>query len=358
MNKILILALSGIGDALMFTPALKLLKADMPGAQIDALVMYKGVKDMYERLPYVNKTIYFDFIKEGPLKSFAFVLGIRKKYDISINVYPSNRWEYNLINYLIGAPKRAGVTYLRKNNENLGWLNNIKIVESDTRHNVQTNILLIEELLGKKFNEELNLEFPLTDSDHAYAVKFLSENNISSNDTVVGFHPGSAVLKNHIKRRWEPEKFAELGRNLINEKGAKILIFGGPEENELKEQIKNEINLPGCFTVNSGNLAESAALMKNCSLFISNDSSLMHVAAALKLKTIAIIGPTNPSYIHPWKTEHRIVTLNLECSPCFIYSPRPLICFRDDVKFKCINELTVDMVYSESMKFMHKTSIF
>jgi heptosyltransferase-2 len=357
MNKILILALSGIGDALMFTPALKLLKAEMPGAQIDALVMYGGVKDLYERLPYVNKTIYFDFLKEGSLKSFAFVLGLRKKYDITINVYPSNRWEYNLINYMIGAPKRAGVTYLRKNNENLGWLNNVRIVESDTRHNVQTNILLVEKLLGREFNEEPDLEFPLTDADHAYARTFLSDNNLSGSNIIIGFHPGSAVLKNHIKRRWEPEKFAELGRILINEKGAKILIFGGPEENELKEKIKKEINLPDCFIISSGNLAESAALMKSCSLFISNDSSLMHVAAALKLKTIAIIGPTNPAYIHPWKTEHRIVTLNLECAPCFIYSPRPLICFRDDVKFKCIKELTVDMVYFEAVNLLQKISV-
>ncbi len=345
MTKILIIALSGIGDALMFTPALKLLKKDLPDSEIDALVMYKGVKDLYERLPYINKTIYFDFLKEGSLKSFASILGIRNKYDITINVYPSNRREYNLINYMIGAPKRAGVKYLRKDKENLGWLNNIRIIESDTRHNVETNILLVEELLGKKFNLEPELEFPLTDSDKAFADRFFEENKINERDLVIGFHPGSAVLKNHIKRRWEPEKFAELGRKLINERGAKVLIFGGPEENELKEKIKNEINLPGCFVISSGNLAESAALMKRCGLFVSNDSSLMHIAAALKLKTAAIIGPTNPAYIHPWKTEYKIVCLYLDCAPCFIYSPRPLICFRDDVKFKCIKELTVGMVY-------------
>src|SRR3972149_2394756 len=111
--KILVLALSGIGDALLFTPALKLL---------------------------------------------------RKKYDTSISVYPSNRIEYNIINFLIGAKKRAGIKYLRSNNRNLGFLNNIRVKENDSAHNVQTNIKLVEKLLNKDFTEEPSLEFPLITS--------------------------------------------------------------------------------------------------------------------------------------------------------------------------------------------------
>ena len=88
--KILILALSGIGDALMFTPALKLMRQSFPDAQIDALVMFKAVKDMYERNPDFNNVYYFDFLNQGALKSLLFVLKLRKKYDASLNVYPSN----------------------------------------------------------------------------------------------------------------------------------------------------------------------------------------------------------------------------------------------------------------------------
>jgi heptosyltransferase-2 len=98
-------------------------------------------------------------------------------------------------------------------------------------------------------------------------------------------------------------------------------------------------------------LAESAAVMKRSNIFVTNDSSLMHIASALGLKVVAIIGPTNRFYIHPWKTEYRIVSLNLACSPCFFYSPKPLKCYRDDVLFKCIKELNVDMVY-EAVKEM------
>src|SRR5690606_20443009 len=344
--KILILALSGIGDALMFTPAIKLMRSHLPDAQIDALVMFKGVKDMYDRNPHLNNVYHFDFLKEGSAASLLYMLKLRGRYDASINVYPSNRKEYNVINFLTGAKKRAGVKYLRKDKENFGPLNNVRVTEDDFQHNVVTNIKLVEKLLDTKLDVEPLLEFYLTEEDQIFAEKYLSDLSISSDDLVIGFHPGSATFKNHEKRRWEPEKFASLASKLIEEKTAKILIFGGPEEKDLRSKIKDQTNSINIFSVETKNLAQTAAVMKRCNVFVSNDSSLMHVAAALRLKIAAIIGPTNPAYIHPWKTQHKIVSLYLECSPCFIYSPRPLICFRDDVKFKCIKELGVDMVYN------------
>jgi heptosyltransferase-2 len=343
--KILILALSGIGDALMFTPAIELMRKTLPDAEIDALVMFRGVKDIYERNGNLNKVLFFDFMKEGGINSFRFLWSLRKKYDISINVYPSNRTEYNVINFMIGARLRAGAKYLRKDIRNFGWLNNVRITENDSVHNVITNIRLVGKLLDKKFDYEPGLDLQFSVDDISYAEKQLSRLNIKEDELVIGFHPGSATLKNHIHRRWDPENFAALARKLIKEKGAEILIFGGPEESELKNRISKLIDSPAGIIVESENLAQSAALMKRCSVFVSNDSSLMHVASAMKLKVVSIIGPTNPNYIHPWKTDYRIVSLNLECAPCFYYSPRPLICIRTDVKYKCIKELGVEMVY-------------
>ena len=92
--------------------------------------------------------------------------------------------------------------------------------------------------------------------------------------------------------------------------------------------------------------------MKRCNLFVTNDSSQMHIAAAMQLNVVAIIGPTNKNYIYPWKTEQKIASLNLDCSPCFFYSPKPLICTRDDVKFKCIKELKVEMVYNSAISLL------
>lgn len=354
--KILILALSGIGDALMFTPALTLLRKELPAAEIDALVMINGVKEMYEGNENINNVIYFDFIKEGFFSSLKFISSIRGKYDLSINVYPSNRKEYNVINYLTGAGKRAGVKYLKKDKQNFGFLNNIRVDENEAVHNVQTNIKLIEKILNKSFNEEPLLEFPLSEPDLSFAKDYLKNINISENDFVIGFHPGCATLKNHINRRWEPGKFASLAKLLIEKDNARILIFGGPEEDALKENISAQINSPHAFVIKTKNLTASAAVMKRCDIFVTNDSSLMHIASALSLKVAAIIGPTNRFFIHPWKTDYRIVSLNLSCSPCFFYSPRPLKCYRDDVLFKCIKEIDVDLVYEAVKELPNKVN--
>ncbi|HUX60921.1 MAG TPA: glycosyltransferase family 9 protein, partial [Ignavibacteriaceae bacterium] len=78
-----------------------------------------------------------------------------------------------------------------------------------------------------------------------------------------------------------------------------------------------------------------------------------HIASALERKVVAIIGPTNTSYIHPWKTKYKIASLNLECSPCFFYSPKPLLCKRTDLKYKCIKELEVDSLYHEVIELLN-----
>ncbi|PJC59443.1 MAG: glycosyltransferase family 9 protein [Ignavibacteria bacterium CG_4_9_14_0_2_um_filter_37_13] len=344
--KILILALSGIGDALMFTPAMQLLRSKLPDAEIDAMVMYKGVKDIYERTNLFDTVHYFDFLSAPKFSSFQFVLKFRGRYEASINVYPSNRKEYNLINFIVGAKKRAAVQYLRSDLPNLGFLNTHRIVENDSLHNVEENILLCEKLFSKKFAESPQLLFPLTKEDELFKEKYLIETGITSPDFVVGFHPGCSTLKNHAKRRWEPDKFARLGNLLVEKKGAKILIFGGTEERELQKLVKQNINSENAFVIKTQSLSQTASIMKRCNVFVTNDSSLMHIASAMQLKVVAVIGPTNTNYIYPWKTNHRVASLQLDCAPCFFYSPKPLSCKRDDIQFKCIRELEVGKVFS------------
>ena len=350
--KILIITLAGIGDALMFTPSVIKLKEFYPDSDIDVLTMFSGTENIYSGIPQINKIIYFDFLKEGIAKSLSFVFSIRGKYDISFNVYPANRKEYNIISFLIGAKKRAAVSYLRKDFANLSFLNNVISREDDSLHNVEENIKLVEKVSGKKIDNIPELFFPLSAKDEQVAQKVLNEASIKDDDLVIGYHPGCAILKNHIKRRWEPEQFSALGKKLIDDFNARILVFGGPEEKELKESVRDGINSPRAIIINTGSLSQSAAVMKRCDVFVTNDSSLMHVAGALKLKTVVAIGPTNVNYIHPWQTDYKIASLNLDCAPCFFYSPKPLTCSRTDVQFKCIRELDVKIVYGAVKSFI------
>ncbi len=352
MRKILIIALSGIGDALMFTPSIELLRKSLPSSRIEALTMFTGAKEMYERNPFIDHVHYFDFINSPKFSSLKFIMELRGKYDATINVYPSNRKEYNLISFLLGAKSRCAAKYLRKDFQNLGYLNNTRIKEADTQHNVQTNIKIIEKLLKININDEPALSFPLTEQDENVASNYLNEIKLKEKDLVIGFHPGSATLKNHINRRWAPEKFAKLAKRLITDFSASIFIFGGPEENELKNSIKNMIGLPSAYIINTKTFPQNVAIAKRCNVFVTNDSSMMHVASALKKNVVALIGPTNVNYIHPWKTNYKIISLNLDCSPCFFYSPRPLICSRNDMKYKCMKEIEVDAVYNAVIGFI------
>ncbi|MFH0736804.1 MAG: glycosyltransferase family 9 protein [bacterium] len=344
-KRILILALSGIGDALMFTPSLKVLREEYPNAQIDVLVMFNGVKEIFDRIGLADNIIFFEFLKQGGFKSLMFIFSLRRKYDISVNVYPSNRKEYNIIALLIGSKVRGAVKYLRKNFVELGYLNNTTFAENDNLHNVEENIKICELIIGKQIAEIPPLQLVLNDNDKKFAEEYIKKNELD-NKFIVGVHAGCSLLKNHINRRWEPEKFVELCKKIIDKNKFTVLLFGGPDEEELNKQIIKEVNSSGMILVKTKSLIETISVMSYCSLFISNDSGLMHIAAALQIKLLPIIGPTSLNYIKPWQCEYKAATLNLECAPCFRYSPTPLLCSRTDKQFKCIKDLSVQKVYS------------
>lgn len=350
--KILILALSGIGDALMFTPALQELRKQLPNARIDALVMYSGVKDIYSRTNFLDNIYHYNFLNSTYFSALKFISQFIGEYDISINIYPSNRKEYNVISFIIGAKNRYAIKYLRRDFLSLGFLNNQRVSEDDSLHNVEENYNLIQLLLNKSLTEQGSLIFNLTQEDVDYANNFYDEQKFSSDDLLIGFHPGCSTLKNHANRRWSAENFGKLAEKLSQNHNVKILVFGGKDETELKIQVFENSSKENIFLVNTENLAQTAAIMKRLKVFISNDSSLMHVAAAMQLKVVAILGPTNKNYIHPWKTEFRIASLDLDCSPCFHHSPKPLTCIRKDKKFKCVRDLSVDLVYQRVLELL------
>ncbi len=352
--RILVISLPGIGDSLLSTPAIGLAKQFSPGSMIDVLVMFRGSEEVFKRNKNVSDVFFFDFMKEGVIKSLRFVRSLRGKYDATLNIYPSNRKEYNIISFLIGAKKRAAVKYSHVDAREFGFLNNVRIVEDIRLHNVQENIKLFGELLNTSFSEEPGLDFPLLPEEREYAANFFSQHGIAGSSPVIGFHPGGSTLKNHINKRWPPDRFAELGKMLIERIGGRVLIFGGPEEKELQDSIAGMIGSDSALTVETRTVGQSGALIERCDIFVSNDSSLLHLSSALKRKTVLLMGPINPAHSGPWKTESQIATINLDCSPCFYYSPRPLLCSRTDVKFKCMKEMDAEPVYSRITNLLNQ----
>lgn len=342
--KILISALSGIGDALIFSPSLSLLKKKIPDCEIDMLVMFKQVAELYQNNPNINRIHLIDFLNQPKIKSFRGVMQLRKlKYDCSINVYPSNRKEYNLISYLIGAKRRIATRYNHYSFSNLHFLNTDLANESKNRHNALQNLDLIKKLIPDIKDEDAgNYEVYITGDDRNYAVDILK---IFEKDYkfLFGFHAGSAVFKGHINKRWDADKFAQLAILLNKKYNAGILIFG--TEKDVNETISNssrEITfLPFVTTLN-----QTLAFMEKCRLFVTNDSALMHLASALNIPTAAIFGYTNYKELHPWKSNHLVIRKEFECSPCFFNSPKSVKCIYKGVDmFKCIKTISVEEVF-------------
>ena len=353
--KIVIVALPGIGDALLSTPAIHLLRKNYPDAQIDLLCMFHGAKDIFINNTDINNVIYWDFLNASRMASLRFVASLRGKYDASINIYPQNRREYNLISFLIGTPKRIGVRYIRKDLQNFSWLLTHKIKENDDLHCVEENIALLR-FFNISDADDPPLQLSLPSELITWSEEWYKNQNINKETLVIGFHPGTAVFKNHVKRRWEPEKFSLLAKTLIEKHNATIMLFGGKEESELRDQINKGADNKAVM-VNTNSLMQTIALMKRCNLFVSNDSALMHVAGALQLPTVGIFGPTNETYVHPWKTNFKIVHTGIECRPCFFYSPKPLTCYRiPSEHFKCVHDISVTMVLeaTEELLKSHK----
>lgn len=351
--KILINALSGNGDALMFSPALRVLKEKILDCKIDMLVMFKSVKEMYEKNPFLNEIHFINFLKQSKLKSLADVRRLKNNnYDYSVNVYPANRLEYNLVNAFLGAKKKIAHHYIHSGFSRAEFFNDILIDEVKDRHNVLQNLDLLKPIVTDVKDEEAGrMEIFISDEGMIKADLWITENNMKDK-FLIGFHPGSSILKNHIHKRWDKNKYAELGNRLVKEYDARILLFGN--EFELNEEVKSLMNNKAIIS-STHNYMDSIARMKYCKLFISNDTAFMHSAAALQIPTVAIFAYTNYKELYPWKVDHITVRKELECSPCFYNSPEPVDCIWKGVdEYKCIKTISVDEVFNACKKLLEK----
>jgi heptosyltransferase-2 len=127
----------------------------------------------------------------------------------------------------------------------------------------------------------------------------------------IGINPGATYGS---AKRWYPEKFAEVGNYF---KDYRLIIFGGPGEEEIARDIEKNLSHPDvlnlCGRLSIKQLCEYIGGLK---LFITNDSGPMHIAAVYNVPIVAIFGPTDYTETSPWSKNYKIVTKNLECSPC------------------------------------------
>jgi heptosyltransferase II len=157
------------------------------------------------------------------------------------------------------------------------------------------------------------LELYLSSKDHDCALKILKDSDIGETDFIIGINPSATFGS---AKQWFPERFARVADRLNKTFGSKTIIFGGPADCELGANIMKMMKTFAVDLSGKTTLKEAMAIIARCRLFITNDSGLMHIAAALNVPQVAVFGSTNFAATGPWSPRARIVRSIMNCSPC------------------------------------------
>jgi ADP-heptose:LPS heptosyltransferase len=291
--KILVISMAGIGDALLATPLIHELRANFPDATIDALVLWPGSKDLLENNPHLNRVHQKNLIKSGKIEALNFLWSLRKnRYDLSINTHPQSRIHYRIAAFLAGAKVRVSHEY-----ESFGaldsWLVTGKLPQDYARHSIENNFDVLPLIGAQKKLSSHELEIFLTADEEKFAGEFFAKNKLAGKK-ILGIHVGSGGTKNLPLKRWPLKNYAGLVRRLNRERpDIHVLLFGGPDETKDHQVVLAQSNRDLTREAKTKNLRETTALMKRCAAFLSVDTALMHIAAAVKIPNqIVIEAPT------------------------------------------------------------------
>lgn len=314
--KILIIRLSSLGDIILSSPLIHELRKKYPDARID-FVVKKEYVSIVQQFPWLTTIYALDTTKgvEGIIKIRDELK--KKRYDHILDLHNNFR-SIKLRNGL------GGKIHIINKRSFKRWL----IVKT------KINLLKNEpDIIGRYFEAADDLGV----ADSGAGVTFGREFP-RSRIKKAAICPGAK----HWNKRWLPEYYVEVAKDLIS-KGYHLDFFGSAEENEYVSTIALQLpqdkvkNLCGKIS-----LAELPQKIADCSLAITNDSGLMHVAAAVGIPTIAIFGPTvrELGFMPRNKNVQVAENNNLDCRPCTTigldYCPKG--------HFKCMREIVPKIV--------------
>ena len=304
MPRILVVAPNWIGDALMAQPLL----ARLGGAEIDVIAP-EWVAPVMRRMPEVKSVIAAPF-RHGPLQlRERWALGRelkRRNYDQAF-VLP-NSWKSALVPFFAGIPRRTGYV-------------------GEARYGLLNDPRKAPEAPMSEHYARLAGNGPLSQPRLR-----VSAEEVEQAKRKFGIAARYAVLCPGAEygpaKRWP--YFAELSRQLP----VPAIVLGSQKDREASEGI-NGTDLAG-----KTSLDEAMALIAGAQFVVSNDSGLMHVAAALGRPLVALFGSSSPAHTPPASPAARVLWLHIECSPCY-QRECPL------GHFRCMKEMGVEMVLNQ-----------
>ncbi|HMO51465.1 MAG TPA: glycosyltransferase family 9 protein [Kiritimatiellia bacterium] len=359
-HRVLVVSVSGIGNTLLATPFLREFKRKFPQAALDLLVWGKSAAAPLEGSGWVDR------IWVAPSGFGAWMAMIRtlrrSAYDVVLTVFPSNKAAYHVFAMLTGARYRVGHAYADgwKRGE---WLLTHRVPAQEALHDVEQNLALLDVFEdGSAGEPALNrrLFFHVTEEDRSFAASWVQEAGWSGRH-LIGIHPGAgaAVTYQHWQghwKRWPHESFAELLCGWAAREDLAVVLVGGPEEDELKAAVVEAAGSPANVRRLTANLKRTAAVLERCSLMISNDSGLMHVATAMGVPTLALFGPTQPSRTSPVGEGHRVLRKEGPGRPCLRYPFHSASSkIRCPCQGQCLRDISVDDVRAVAGEILAQT---
>lgn len=328
-SRILIRAANWVGDAIMTTPVVRGVRKNYPKAHITVLAK-PWVIPVYDKNPYVDEVmIYENTTRHKMGRGTLRLAGDMRKQGFDLAILMQNAFEAALLAFLAGVPERLGY-----NTDARSLLLN-RCVRLDPALKKEHLIdYYIGILTGAGLEDDgRKLDLAIGNEDKVSAKRLLAENELGGTIPVIGINPGAT---GGTAKRWFPERYAKLCKQLFNQYKARVLIFGGPSDHALGKEIMDMA--PGCCINIAGktSLSQAFALIGNCDLFVTNDSGLMHAAAALDVNQVAVIGSTDYVATAPSNKNSIMVREPTSCAPCL----------KDEcpIDHRCMTRISVDAV--------------
>ncbi len=306
--KVLVVGPSWVGDMVMAQSLFKVLKARHPGIHIDVLAP-GWTLPLLERMPEVQGAVEMPLGhgKLGLRRRYRSGRGLREKCYAQAIVLP-NSLKSALVPFWAAIPRRTGY----RGELRWGLLNDVRRLDKTALPMTVQRFVALGQEPGDRLPDPVPV--PALQVNPAQVDAALTHHGLGRPDRpVLGLCPGAEYGP---AKRWPLEHFAELAR-IQRDRGWQVWLFGSHKEvaigQELAERIGNGcVDLSGKTT-----LAEAVDLMSRVSVLVSNDSGLMHVAAALDRNLIALYGSSDPGFTPPLHPRAQVLRLGLACSPCF-----------------------------------------
>ncbi|RJP80617.1 MAG: glycosyltransferase family 9 protein [Candidatus Zixiibacteriota bacterium] len=339
IHRILVIKFWGIGNLVQCSPTLRKIRQLFPEAQVVFLTLApnKGVYEnsgLYDEAIYLHLTTLKDFGRE--LFRLFFVLR-NFQFDLIIDLEPLVHFA-EMVSFYAGVGQTVGFSVPGRQS-----LFTKPIEFREDEHIARTFYRVLEPfgVTGEPSLEELLAEpLPLTPEDLAAADDLLAGEGVGSHEFVVGLNVNASDVAK--ERRWGLVNFAELADRMVQKLGARVVLFGAPDEvlyvNQAVSMMREDpVNLAGRTS-----LHEYIAVISRLNLFITNDSGPLHLAYAARVPTISFYGPESPRRYGPLGDLHRPLYKDLDCSPCvFFKTLKKIRCKREA---ECMRRITVDEV--------------